>query len=211
MRLTQLRNSPKYCFTDNELELLLQSQSADSRYSKLKRLIAKGDLIHLRRGLYCVSDQLGHPLKPHPFELAQYIYGPSYISLESALSFHQLIPEAVYTVTSVCSKRSKEFHTPLGQFSYLHLPIENFYLGVALIKQNGYSFFMAKPWKAICDFIYCYKKDWHDLEPLIESMRVDYHALPILSDIEMEKLTEYYHRSRVSRFLQGVRKSQEKL
>jgi len=201
----QLRHIPHYCFTDNDLEIVLKSESADSRYSKLKRLIAKGDLLHLRRGLYCVGDKLGHPIKAHPFELAQYIYGPSYISLESALSFHKLIPEAVYTVTSACSKRTKEFDTPLGRFSYLHLPVENLYVEVELIKEGGYSFFMAKPWKAICDFVYCYKKNWSDLKPLSESMRINVEDLPVLKDNEVEKLEEYYHHSRISRFLKGIR------
>ncbi|HSW71384.1 MAG TPA: hypothetical protein VLH77_05335 [Gammaproteobacteria bacterium] len=73
---------------------------------------------------------MGYLRKPHPFELAQYIYGPSYISLESALSFHKLIPETVYTVTSTTVKRSREFQTPLGVYSFLHLPPENFYVEV---------------------------------------------------------------------------------
>src|SRR5579863_1173434 len=94
-----LQGYPRPYLTDAELEALLEG-TPDSRYGKVKRLLAQGKLLHIRRGLYCLTDMLGYLIKPHPFELAQYIYGPSYISFESALSFYQLIPETVYTVTS---------------------------------------------------------------------------------------------------------------
>lgn len=191
--------------TDAELQVLLEG-TPDSRYSKVKRLLAQGKLLHIRRGLYCLTDVVGYLTKPHPYELAQYIYGPSYISLESALSFHKLIPERVYTVTSVTSKRTKEFRTPLGVFSYLHLPPESFYTEVELIEENGYKFFLAKPWKAICDYIYIYKKDWSNLEPLLESLRINRDDLPVLRNEEIQLLDEYYHQERVSRFLKNIQK-----
>lgn len=191
--------------SETELELTMNG-TPDSRYSKVKRLLAQGKLLHIRRGLYCLTDKMGCVTKPHPFELAQYIYGPSYISFESALSFHRLIPETVYTVTSATGKRSKEFQTPLGAFSYLHLPIENLYTQVELIKENDYQFFMAKPWKAICDYVYSYKKNWTSLEPLSESLRINLEDLPILRDEEIQLLEEYYHNTRLDRFLKGIRK-----
>ncbi|MFA6037210.1 MAG: hypothetical protein WC748_03685 [Legionellales bacterium] len=194
-----LQNYPRPYLTDLELDTLLDGTS-DSRYSKVKRLLAQGRLLHVRRGLYCLPDKQ----KTHPYELAQYIYGPSYISLESALSFHQLIPEAVYTITSVTSKRSKEFNTPLGVFSYQHLPLEGFYTEVSLNTENGYSFFMAKPWKAICDYVFCYKKEWDSLLPLEQSLRISRKDLPLLRDEEITLLNEYYHHSRITRFLKGV-------
>ena len=125
--------------TETELEILLDG-SADSRYSRIKRLTAQQRLIRVRRGLYCRAE--GDKLTPlHPFELAQLIYAPSYISLESALAYHQLIPETVYTITSACAKRSKEFYTPLGVFSYLHLPLAGLYSEVELIIESERSIF----------------------------------------------------------------------
>lgn len=197
-----LQNYPRLILTELELETWLDG-TPDSRYGKVKRLLAQGRLLHVRRGLYCLKDSL-HRQKLHPFELAQYIYGPSYISLESALSFHQLIPEAVYTTTSVTSKRSKEFNTPLGVFSYQHVPQEQFYTEVVLITENNYSFFMAKPWKAICDYVFCYKKEWDSFLPLEESLRIARADLPVLRDEEVALLNEYYHHSRIQRFLKGV-------
>lgn len=200
-----LRNHPRTYLTDAELEALLPG-TANSRYGIVKRMLAQGKLLHLRRGLYCITNEIGYIKKPHPYELAQYVYGPSYISLESALSYHHLIPEAVYTTTSVTSRRSKEFETPLGIFSYRQVPLEDLYMEVEIIEENGYKFFMAKPWKAICDYIFCYKKNWNNLEPLLNSLRIDFDNLPILQNEESQLLEEYYHHARVSRFLKGIKK-----
>ena len=63
---------------------------------------------------------------------------------------------------------------------------------------------MAKPWKAICDYIYCYKKNWHSLGPLVESLRIEVENLPMLRSEEIQLLDEYYHHRRISRFLKGV-------
>lgn len=197
----QLRNYTRSCVTDAELETLLDG-TPDSRYGKVKRLLAQGTLLRIRRGLYCLADNAA---KLHPFEVAQYIYAPSYISFESALAYHKLIPEAVYAITSACTKRSKEFHTPLGLFSYLRLPIENFYTEVDLITENNHQFMMAKPWKAICDFIFCYKKKWNNLKPVLKSLRIDDEDLPPLHETEIEILDEYYHHSRLTNFLKNIK------
>lgn len=192
---------PRPYLTDIELDALVGG-TPDSRYGKVKRLLAQGRLLRVRRGLYCLSDKT----TTHPYELAQFIYGPSYISLESALGFHNLIPEAIYTVTSATTKRSKNFQTPFGLFSYLHLPQENFYLQVELIRGNGQQFLMAKPWKAICDYVYCYKKNWKSLKPLSDSLRIDIEALPYLHEEEIQLLDEYYHHSRISHFLKALQR-----
>ena len=203
MRENKLRNYPRLHITNIELEILFAG-SANSRYSKIKRLINQGKLIHIRRGLYVLTELLGHVAKPHPFELAQYIYAPSYISLESALAYHTLIPEAVYTVTSACARRSKEFNTPLGLFSFSHLPLKNFYTEVERITKDDYQFFMAKPWKAICDYIYCYKKNWKSLAPLAQDLRINLEDLPMLGDAEIAMLDEYYHQKQLSNFLKKI-------
>src|SRR5690348_8693957 len=97
-------------FSDYEVATLLK-ESPHQRYGVIKRAIAQGDLLSLRRGLYAVNPAVTRrPIDR--FEAAQRIYGPSYISLESALAAHGLIPEAVHSVTSVCSRRSVQFKTP---------------------------------------------------------------------------------------------------
>ena len=60
--------------TDIDLDMLLDG-SADSRYGRVKRLIQQGKILHIRRGLYYLTP-MHKDVKPHPFELAQYIYPP---------------------------------------------------------------------------------------------------------------------------------------
>lgn len=199
----KLMHYPRQFVTDNELVTLLQG-SPDSRYGKIKRLLAQGKLLHIRKGIYCLTDKLGYTSQPHPFELAQHIYAPSYISLEAALSYHQLIPERVYTITSVTGKRSKEFNTPLGLFSYSHVPLENLLTQVDLIQEENCKFLIARPWKAICDYIYCNKCNWTNLDPLEKSLRIEIENLPNLRYEEITLLDEYYHQKRISLFLKNI-------
>ena len=189
--------------TDVEISALSKG-TPDSRYGQIKRLLAQHKLIRIRRGLYCISDQFGQHTKPHPFELAQFIYGPSYISFESALSFHQLIPEAVYGITSACIQRSKTFNTPIGIYSYTKLPMLNFYLSVDLVSIDKTSFFIAKPWKALCDYVFYIKIEYKNLSVLCESLRIDLDELPLISKQEIAQLNAYYRNQRVSRFLAGL-------
>lgn len=196
-----LQRYPRPYITDTELDILIDG-TPDSRYSKVKRLIAQGCLLRIRRGLYCITEEVGYTRKPHPYELSPFIYGPSYISLESALSFHQLIPEAVYTITCMTGKRSKDFQTPFGLYRYHHLPLENLFLEVELIQDSGYQFFMAKPWKAICDYLFCHEKNATPFESILEDLRINSEDLPTLGDETRYLLDEYYtERGHKMRFL----------
>lgn len=195
-----------------DLELAAEFQgSPDSRYGKIKRLLAEGKLVHLRRGLYYRPDSAGRTPLPHPFEAAQFIYGPSYISLESALSFHQLIPEAVYTITCVTTKRSKVFSTPFGRYEYCHCPLPFFLTQVMHIKNNDTQFLIATPWKAIGDMMFCNKKKWLRFSEFCDSLRITIEALPPLTDIIIDELTHYYQNRRVSLFLQRAQRELKQL
>ncbi|NJM25912.1 MAG: hypothetical protein HC859_10950 [Bacteroidia bacterium] len=85
--------------------------------------------------------------------IANRVYSPSYVSMEWALSYYGLIPEGVYTVTGVSSRKTNVFHTPLGTFSYKHLKRELFF-GYRLIKVREQTYKIAEPEKLILDFLY---------------------------------------------------------
>jgi len=86
-------------------------------------------------------------------------------SLKSALSYHRLIPEAVYACTSVTLKESKDFEPPLGLFSYKWVPQNIFYAGVErFTNENGNVFLIAEPIKALADYVYIHRRDWAGLE-----------------------------------------------
>jgi hypothetical protein len=184
----------------------LAAGSADRLKGLVKRAIAKQELIHVRRGLYCLGAKF-QKQGINPFTLAQLIYGPSYISLEMALSYHGWIPEAVYAVTSVCSKVSKEFSTDIGLFSYVRIPQKELYACVQRVDDgHGGFFFMASPIKALADYVYVYKKDWKGIHPVIESLRIEHEDLQKTTTAEMDELLENYNSKRVKQFIEGLKK-----
>ena len=207
MKLLQnvLDKIPNDLFSDSELIALFPGSGKEaSRYNQVKRALAKGDIVRLRRGLYHLAKR--YQRQPvNPFILAQRILGPSYVSFESALSYHQLIPEAVYSITSACLKRSQEYKTPLGCFTYTPIPSSVFFESVERITQDGFSFFMATPLKALADYVYAKRLDWEGMDPLVSSLRIEPEAL-LFSGQEIEELMVAYPSKRVFRFLSQLKK-----
>jgi len=138
------------CFETRELRLVLGNDFKSSTLINLKNWIKKGHLIMLRRGLYVISEIAQ---KVDPMVFATKMYDPSYVSMEMALSFYGIIPEAVFTVTSVTTRKTKEFEAQFGRFSYQKIKKEAFG-GYETKKQGKLSFNLALPEKAVVDFLY---------------------------------------------------------
>lgn len=202
----KLRSLQSQYLSQTELKYVLDG-TEDSRFAKIKRAVANGLLIRVRQGLYCLGEDLRQE-KPHSYVLADRIYGPSFISLESALSYHGLIPEGVKVISSVTGRRRNYFSTPLGDYFYSKVPPNNFMLSVQRVVEGNAVFFMASPWRAITDYVYCYKKNWRSILPLVDSLRIDPEAIPKLTQVEAHELMEYYNRHRISQFLSGVIREQ---
>lgn len=199
-----LENLEQDVFTDKNISALLMG-SDSRRYGLMKRALKSGEIIRLRRGIYCLSKK--HQRRGiNLFNLSQRLYGPSFISLESALSHHGWIPEAVFSTTCVCMKKSLSFKTPIGSFDYSHVPAVVFYEGVERIEENNDAYFMARPWKALCDYVYIYKKEWTSIDPLIKSLRVDRQEIRQAGSQELLSLRNNIKSKRVYRFINGVMK-----
>jgi len=134
---------------------ILQEQYRDyaAPAKKIAELCSQGLLVRIRRGLYMVSDQIIGS-RPSGYLLANHIYGPSYVSSETALEFHGMIPEAVYSFESMTSAHNKEYETPYGAFRYRHVPGKYFSVGITIAKADrDQSFLIASPEKALCDHL----------------------------------------------------------
>lgn len=119
---------------------------------KVSELEKSGDIIRLKRGLYVVSPEVSR--KALSTELiANHLYAPSYVSLQSALRYYGLIPEAVYTMRSMTIKHSRTFENGLGRFDYISTPVEVFSIGITQVVTDDYAFLIATPEKALCDLI----------------------------------------------------------
>lgn len=114
----------------------------------LHRYTKRGLLVRYRRGLY----GLAMASLPDPF-IANKLRDPSYVSLEFALSYHGVIPEAVYEITSVTTRPTCVFVAGRKRYSFRHIKRRAF-TGYTTTRQQGVAFRMAEPEKAYVDLLY---------------------------------------------------------
>lgn len=121
--------------------------------TKLTQLLKERALVRVKKGLYVFGSLFSR--NPYSLEtLANIMYGPSYISLEWALQIYGMIPERVEEITSVTIKRTQEFTTPIGRFSYAHRPLSAYHVGIVRHQVSEYqSYLMATREKALVDLL----------------------------------------------------------
>ena len=145
--IKQIKNTP---IGGNELVAMLGNYK--SATMKLSAMEHAGEVVRLKRGLYVVDGSiLGFP--PSAPICSNHIYGPSYVSLQWALSFYGLIPERVHTLTAITLKRSRDFENKLGYFTYKQVPEDYYPIGITSAVSDGATFLIASPEKALCDTI----------------------------------------------------------
>ena len=122
-------------------------------HDKIDELVKQQMLIQVKRGLYITGPKL-NLTAPKPFLVANHLYGPSYVSLDTALSHWGLIPERVYEISSVTTNTSKTFKTTIGRFSYTYMALPYYSFGIKqVILTKKQTVLMASPEKALCDKI----------------------------------------------------------
>jgi hypothetical protein len=133
---------------------LLSSIFSDYKYprNKIANLEIEGKLIRLKRSLYVVSPDVSGKFLSTEL-IANHIYGPSYISMESALRYYGLIPESVRMVRSMTTKRSRIFENSISRFDYINCSEVYYPIGINQKIGDDYSFLIASPEKALCDLI----------------------------------------------------------
>ncbi len=163
---------------------------------QLSRWTSAGRLIQLRRGLYMLA---GHRLQhaPHGFTIANRIQRGSYVSLQSALSFHSLIPEHVPVVTSVTTTRPHLLEAGAGTYQFRHIHPDLFFGYQTRDLWDGTSAFIAFPEKALLDLIHL--TPGADHPDFLRELR-----LQNLEALDMEKLYEYARRSRKKKWLRAA-------
>lgn len=155
----------------------------------LTRWQQKGYIEKIRNGYYHLKN---NQIKSDEnlFFIANCIYQPSYVSLESALSHYNFIPEGVFTTTSISTKKTQNFQTPEGNFSYKHVK-KNLFFGYQLVEIGKFRYKIATPTKALLDFLY--------LHPHIESEE-DFFELRLNEYEVKERMNEKKWNSYLSLF-----------
>jgi predicted transcriptional regulator of viral defense system len=147
----------------------------------------KGYIIKLRNGWYCFTEFLNRPYAL--WQTANLLYSPSYISMESALFFYELLPEGVFSTTSVSTNKTNEFDTNTGRFYYYTIK-RNLFFGYTYYKPSDSSsaaIMIAEPEKAILDFFYL--KRGYNSYAQIKELR--FNGIVLIKDIDKKKLYKY--------------------
>lgn len=173
---------------------------------KIRRELQTGKLIKVARGLYETDVDVSGKY------LAGRIFGPSYLSLDYALAIYSLIPEAVYrTYTSVTfeKKKFKQYQNHFGVFTYRDVPSEVYPLDILLHEENGYSYQIATPEKALCDKLYSLppSKNLGELHALLfDDLRIDEQQFWELNMNGLEELVPLYRASNLNLLSKLIRR-----
>lgn len=182
-------------------------QSYAKPRNKVTRLLKSGEIIRVKKGLYVFGPR--YQRRPICLEaLANLIHGPSYVSLESALSYYSMIPERVEWTTSMTTKKNKEYHTPVANFSYRHLHPSKYAVGIERVTIDNRNVLMASREKALADLL-ADQRDLTTTEELLpfltENLRIDEQDLYALRIDLLSKIAAAYRKPAVHALLQLVR------
>ena len=160
---------------------------------KIYELTKAGYLEPIKKGLYILGSRLS-ATTPEPFLVANQVYGPSYVSMESAMSFYGMIPEQVFGVSSATIKPSKTFQNPMGTFSYTSVPMAYYSLGILSTEISpNQMVLIASREKALLDKIIIsrglqLRSIKNVLEYLIENLRMD---VSDLKELDVKTISDW--------------------
>ena len=158
---------------------------------KISELLEERKLISLKKGMYTAGDYIKVP-KPTPFLIANCMLGPSYVSLDAALSWYKFIPERVYITSSITTKSSKTISNQIGVFEYIQQATPYYSVGISQIQLTTNQYVMvASPEKALIDKIITtvglqFQSKKMVLPYLIENLRIDEDNLKRLNILKMK-------------------------
>lgn len=153
--------------------------------NNLSRWVKQGKLIKLRNGYYSFPEYLNE--NSSQMYIANRIYKPSCISLQTALSFYGIIPESIINVTSITTLKTVEFENSFGTFSYKTIQPKLFFGYMQKPFLKNMTFLLADPEKAILDLLYIYP--FYNSHNEIEELRFDKDI--INEEVNPVKLFEY--------------------
>lgn len=183
-------------------------KSAASRYGLLNKALKKKEVLKLRRGLYILSPDYSQR-QASKLHLANQIQSFSYLSLETALSFHGWIPEQVHNIQSVINNsRTKSFRNEFGEFTYYKTNTNKyeFLTAVKTEQVDQQDVLIASPLRALTDLVYLRKINYKNITWLTDSLRIELDDLKTISEEEIEEMQTVYSSQRVQKFLKKLNK-----
>ena len=137
-------------FSTEQAGRVLPSGEREQLNVQLSRWLVRGEIARLRRGLYVLQGKVIDEVV-----LSNYVYQPSYVSLETVLNLTGIMPDISAVVTAVTTLKPQRFETPQGIFVYSKIARE-LYFGYQLVVDNnsGLTYRIASPEKALFDYVY---------------------------------------------------------
>ena len=176
--------------------------------TKINREVKKGTLYPLVKGVYETNPHI------EGIKLAQFIYGPSYISFDYALSYYGIIPETAYNYTCATfnKRKTKTYTNHFGTYIYCDVPKRVFSLGIEIKIDGDYSYQIATPEKALCDKLYITKpvRNMSEFKILLfQDLRIDELEFNKLNKDELIELALLYNSTNLKflvKYINGRRK-----
>ena len=176
-----------YVFSLEDLCTIWPAVKRSSMKQYLSRWNASGWIVRLRKGIYELAFPSTYSLSD--MYVANRIYSPSYVSLETALSHYNLIPEVSMAVTSVTSKPTRKFKNLHGLFTY-HTVRPKAYRGYRIEVHGGFDVLVAEPEKALVDYLHFARRDGREFS--LEEDRLDRRRVSRLSKRRLKSYAQLY-------------------
>jgi hypothetical protein len=148
----------RYAYFDLPFLLQMSGENRASLNLSIKRWLADGTLLPLRRGMYTLAEHLRKAEISLP-RLANDLYPGSYLTGAWALSFHGLIPDVAREYTSATQRRPQSFRNAFGVFSYRRLG-PTYFWGYGTVRTKDGDFCCASPEKSLVDYWYWTRGEW---------------------------------------------------
>jgi len=163
-------------FSIQDAKKIFKIEKEKTLYELLQRLEKAEIIDRIKNGKYIFLFR-----DVNDFELANFLVNPSYISLESALSFYGILPQFPYTITSVTILRTKKIIYKEKEYEFCHLEKKYFFGFVKIDK-----FLIATPEKALIDELYFMSKN-------LRKIYLKDLDLSLIDKVKFKKLIKKYN------------------
>ena len=174
-------------FTPQEFQRIFRASPQRTKYF-LETYTKKGLFQRLKQGIYALKERF-----PVTEEIANALYKPSYISFAYALSYHGIIPESVYTITSATTKPTRKFTVRDIAFSYAKIKKQAFtgYSIAVFDSDRSHYVSIATPEKALVDYLYFVSLGKFSLNDRLDLRKLDKKKIMYYAGLfEYPKLTQ---------------------
>ena len=171
-------------------------------YHRLDEWQKKGYIKRIANGVFTFADS--DIDENYLYYFSNKVYEPSYVSLESALSHYGFIPETVYNVTAITTKKTKEFDYHSNKFYYRNIKRPLFF-GYRLMSFRNTVIRFAEPEKALIDFFYL--KPHQNTMDHVEELRLNPWTIEEQIDWnKIENYLEYINNRQLTNRINNVKK-----